>query len=236
MTEELNAPVATAELSVGTPVKGTVTYLAPYGAMVNIGAEREALLHISQVGRSDFRNIEDILNVGDEIEAFILKVDNAGRIALTSERPPELSWNDVRKGETYNGVVVRIETYGAFVDIGAERPGMVHVSELTDGYVQSPNDVVTVGQAVEVRVIKLNKRNRQIDLSMKSPVEEVETAFEPTEIIPSAMELAFRRAEVDLQTDDDRPVNRRKKDNKKRDKRRWDDDQDEVIERTLRYR
>jgi small subunit ribosomal protein S1 len=227
MTEELVTAVAVADLTAGTPVKGTVTYLAPYGAMVNIGAEREALLHISQLGHSNFRNIEDVLKIGDEIEAFVLKVDKDNRIALTNERPPERSWNDIRKGETYPGTVVRIESYGAFVDIGAERPGMVHVSELTDGYVQSPNDVVTVGQAVEVRVIKLNKRNRQIDLSMKSPAEEIaEVTFEPAEIIPNAMELAFRKAEDDRQ--------RRKKGNPKKDKRRWDDDQDDIMERTLR--
>jgi small subunit ribosomal protein S1 len=229
MTEELVTAVAVADLTAGTPVKGTVTYLAPYGAMVNIGAEREALLHISQLGHKNFRNIEDVLKIGDEIEAFVLKVDKDNRIALTNERPPERSWNDIRKGETYQGIVVRIETYGAFIDIGAERPGMVHVSELTDGYVQSPNDVVTVGQAVEVRVIKLNKRNRQIDLSMKSPAEEIaEVAFEPAEIIPSAMEMAFRRAEDDTV--------RRKKGTGKKDKRRWDDDQDEILERTLRHR
>ena len=229
MTEEIMTAVAVADLTAGTPVKGTVTYLAPYGAMVTIGAEREALLHISQLGHSNFRNIEDVLKIGDEIEAFVLKVDKDNRIALTNERPPERSWNDIRKGETYPGIVVRIESYGAFIDIGAERPGMVHVSELTDGYVQSPNDVVTVGQAVEVRVIKLNKRNRQIDLSMKSPTEEVaEVTFEPTEIIPSAMEMAFRRAE-------DETV-RRKKGTGKKDKRRWDDDQDEIFERTLRHR
>jgi ribosomal protein S1 len=229
MTEEIMTAVAVADLTAGTPVKGTVTYLAPYGAMVNIGAEREALLHISQLGHKNFRNIEDVLKIGDEIEAFVLKVDKDNRIALTNERPPERSWNDIRKGETYPGIVVRIESYGAFIDIGAERPGMVHVSELTDGYVQSPNDVVTVGQAVEVRVIKLNKRNRQIDLSMKSPTEEVaEVTFEPAEIIPSAMEMAFRRAE-------DETV-RRKKGTGKKDKRRWDDDQDEILERTLRHR
>jgi len=227
MTEELVTAVAVADLTAGTPVKGVVTYLAPYGAMVNIGAEREALLHISQLGHKNFRNIEDVIKVGDELEAFVLKVDRDNRIALTTERPPERSWNDIRKGETYKGTVVRIESYGAFVDIGAERPGMVHVSELTDGYVQSPNDVVTVGQEVEVRVIKLNKRNRQIDLSMKSPTEEVEVAFEPAEIIPTAMEMAFRHAE------DDRT--RRKKGSGKKDKRRWDDDQDDIMERTLRH-
>lgn len=223
MTQD-TAPLATAEISTGMAVAGKVTYIGVYGAMIDIGGQ-EALLHPSQLGRSDVRSIDDILKVGDEVNAYVFKVDNEGRIALTMEKPPELTWNRIQKGEMYKGVVTRIEDYGAFVDIGAERPGMVHVSELTDGYVQSPNDVVKVGDEVEVRVIKLNRRNRQIDLSMKTPVEEIQQVMEPAEEVPSAMEMAFRRAEKQSQRGD-------KRTNKKERRRDWDDD--DVISRTLR--
>jgi small subunit ribosomal protein S1 len=223
MTQD-TAPLATAEISTGMAVSGKVTYIGVYGAMIDIGGQ-EALLHPSQLGRSDVRSIDDILKVGDEVNAYVFKVDNEGRIALTMEKPPELTWNRIQKGEMYKGVVTRIEDYGAFVDIGAERPGMVHVSELTDGYVQSPNDVVKVGDEVEVRVIKLNRRNRQIDLSMKTPVEEIQQVMEPAEEVPSAMEMAFRRAEKQSQRGD-------KRTNKKERRRDWDED--DVISRTLR--
>ena len=182
-------------------------------------------MHISQIGRSDFRNIEEVFNVGDTVEAYVLKVDGANRIALTMDKPPALPWSKIKKGETYKGTVTRIETYGAFIDIGAERPGMVHVSEMADGYVQSPEDVVQVGAEVDVRVLKLNKRNRQIDLSMKSPQEEIQQALEPEEDVPSAMELAFRRAQ--------RQADRTDKSTKKATKRR-NTSQDEIIARTLR--
>jgi ribosomal protein S1 len=191
--------------------------------MVDIGGQ-DALLHISQFGRRDFRNIEDVINIGDEVEAYVLKVDGEGHVALTMEKPPELPWNQIRKGEVYKGTVIRIEDYGAFVDIGAVRPGMVHVSELADGYVQSPNDVVTVGEEVDVRVIKLNRKNHQIDLSMKTQVEEIEQVMNPTEEVPNAMEMAFRRAQKQAQHD------RR---GSKKDRRR-DYDQDDIISRTLR--
>jgi predicted RNA-binding protein with RPS1 domain len=109
-----------------------------------------------------------------------------------------LPWDSIQRNTLYNGIITRIEKFGAFVDIGAERPGMVHVSEMADGYVQSPSDVVKVGQAVEVRVIKLNKKNRQIDLTMKTPKEEVAKVAAPEaaedENLPTAMELALRRA------------------------------------------
>lgn len=225
MTEEaIAAPIKPEELGTGTGVTGKVTYLAPYGAIVTISEDVDALLHISQVGRTDFRNIEEVFSLGDTVEAYVLKVDGANRIALTMEKPPELPWSKIKKGESYKGTVTRIETYGAFIDIGAERPGMVHVSEMADGYVQSPEDIVSVGQEVDVRVLKLNKRNRQIDLSMKTPEEEIQEILEPEEDVPSAMELAFRRAQ--------RQADRSDKTAKKA--RRRNNTQDDIIARTLR--
>jgi small subunit ribosomal protein S1 len=226
MTQDTTKAPLAADISTGMAVSGKVTYIGVYGAMIDIGDGQEALLHPSQLGRNDVRSIDNLFKVGDEVSAYVLKVDNEGRIALTMEKPPELTWNRIQKGEVYRGVVTRIEDYGAFVDIGAERPGMVHVSELADGYVQSPNDVVKVGDEVEVRVIKLNRRNRQIDLSMKTPMEEIEQVMNPVEEVPSAMEMAFRRAQKQPGRERERRVN-------KKDRRRdWEDD--DVISRTLR--
>lgn len=225
MVEELTqAPESTEDIGVGSEVHGVVKHLAVYGAMIDVGLNRNALLHISQVGRSDFRDINEVYNVGDEVTAYVLKIDDEERVALTLEKPPALPWSQIHKDSVYKGTVIRIENYGAFVDIGAERPGMVHVSELADGYVQSPQDVVNVGDEVEVRVIKLNRGKRQIDLSMKTPEEELQVAFEPMEDVPSAMELAFRRAEKQSKRD-------RSKGTKKN--RRYRNDQDDIIRRTL---
>ncbi len=224
-TQAPETPDTNEDLDVGSEVQGVVKHLAVYGAMVDIGMERNALLHISQIGRNDFRDISDVYEVGQEITAYVLKIDNEDRVALTLEKPPALPWNRIHKDSVYRGTVIRIENYGAFVDIGAERPGMVHVSELADGYVQSPEDVVSVGDEVEVRVIKLNRGKRQIDLSMKTPEEDLSAALEPMEDVPSAMELAFRRAEKQSRRD-------RSKGNKKN--KRYRDDQDDIIRRTLR--
>jgi small subunit ribosomal protein S1 len=73
---------------------------------------------------------------------------------------------------------VRLETYGAFVDIGAERPGMVHVSELAHGYVKTPNEIVKEGDEVEAKVLDVNRKKKQIKLSMKALEPEVEE-FKP---------------------------------------------------------
>ena len=70
------------------------------------------------------------------------------------------------------GKVVRLENFGAFIDIGAARPGLVHVSELSSDYVTNPADIVSVGDEVEVRVVELDRKKRQIRLSMKEMVPE----------------------------------------------------------------
>ena len=193
MTEEM--PLHPEDLMPGTSVTGKVTCLVLAGAMVDIGMGEDALLHLSQLGQSDFRNIGDVYNEGDEIESFVLKVDpQTNYVALTMVKPPALPWETIRNGETYRGTVERIENFGAFIDIGAERPGMVHVSEMADGYVQSPTDIVNVGDEVDVRVIKVDRRRRQIDLSMKTPMEEIQEILQPEEV-PTAMEVAMRRAQ-----------------------------------------
>jgi predicted RNA-binding protein with RPS1 domain len=76
------------------------------------------------------------------------------------------------------GKVVRLESYGAFVDIGAERPGMVHVSELAHGYVKTPGEVVKEGDEVEAKVLDVNRKKKQIKLSMKALEPEIEE-FKP---------------------------------------------------------
>ncbi len=229
MTNETHAEAVKsfADLRPGTAVTGTVTRLILSGALVDIGVGQDALLHISQLGKTDFRNIEEVMTQGQAIETYVLKVDREkARVALTMVKPPSLPWQDIHVGATYQGTVVRIERFGAFVDIGAERPGMVHISEMADGYVQSPDDVVRVGDVVRVRVIKFNRKKRQIDLSMKEDVTLDLAAQENDDELPTAMQLALRRAE--MQSED--RVGKRSNDKRSR----FANEQDDIFKRTLR--
>lgn len=183
----------TQSYSEGQEASGIVTKITLYGPMVDLGSgEPDALLHLSQLGDSG------AINVGDEITGYVLKVDApTNRVVLTLEKPPQVSWSEIQPNTAFSGQVTRIEPFGVFVDIGAERQGMVHVSELADNYVKSPEDVVSIGQEVEVRVLKADRRKRQIDLTMKQEVvqeiivDEVEEDYE----VLTAMEAAFRRAQ-----------------------------------------
>ena len=222
--------VETGRLQVGAEVKGRVRHLGIYGALVDIGSGQDALLHISQLAQKEKRRFDEVAQPGSEITAFVYKTRQDGYVALTMEKPPPVPWATIRQGKAYTGQVIRVEDFGVFVDFGAERPGMVHVSEMSDGYVRSPSDVAAVGQEVRVRVLKKNGRSRQIDLTMKSEPEE--TAFQDdedeAEDVPTAMAQAFQRAmqsEAAVEAETNHQQN---------DRSNHRDKQEEILARTLR--
>jgi transcriptional accessory protein Tex/SPT6 len=234
MSEEVSVsvPTSVSELLPKMELKGTVKRIELYGAFVDIGVGQDALLHISQLGAANVRNVGDVVKEGDEITVYVMKVDAAqGKVALTLVKPPDFSWDDLKEGATVQGKVVRVEGFGVFVDIGAERPGMIHVSELSDNYVSSPSDVVKIGDVVQARIIKINRKKRQIDMSMKTAVEIIEIEPEEEDAnIPTAMELALRQA----MTEEKGSV-RNRRENRNRDRRdRMMREQEDIIARTLK--
>lgn len=144
------------------------------GAVLDIGIGRPALLHVSQIidpEKTPNKSVEEILKPGDEIEVWVKKLtrkDGEERIEMTMIKPLDLEWREIKVGETVKGKVVRLEKFGAFVEIGAERPGLVHISEMAHGYVKVPSDVVKEGDEIEAQIIDFNRRKKQIKLSMKA--------------------------------------------------------------------
>ena len=219
-------------LEVGAEVHGRIRHLGMYGALVDIGTGQDALLHISQLDRNEKRKFDEVLQAGAEIKAYVLKTRKDGHIALTMSPPDSVPWQTIKPGNRYIGEVIRIEKFGIFVDFGAERPGMVHVSEMADDYVKSPADVASVGQEVEVRVLKKSGRPRQIDLSMKPAVEEAQmSADDEADDLPTSMAQAFRRAMVDR--DDEQPIGENNRAKGRSSKRDFRAQQEDIIARTL---
>jgi ribosomal protein S1 len=98
--------------------------------------------------------------------------------------PVGIDWRELKPELILKGKVVRLETYGAFVEIGAERPGLVHISEMAHGYVKAPGDIVKEGDEVDVMVLDIDRKKKQIRLSMKAVLPKPEEKEEPQETAP----------------------------------------------------
>ena len=222
-------------LTRGMEMQGRVRRLADFGAFVDIGVGTDGLLHISEIDPSRrIAKIADAVSVGDAITVWIKDLDReSNRISLTMVQPGTLTINDLEQGMTINGKVTRLAPYGAFVDIGVGREGMLHVREMGDGYVRAPDDVVSIGEELDVRIVSVDKRRARIDLSIKGlhpKTEMMDTSEEvEEEEPPTLMELALREAMGDeLPT-----AKRRPKTRKKRRRPRRQHQLDEIISRTI---
>lgn len=162
---------------------GKVIKVSLAGAVLDIGVGKPAFLHISQIVSADtsaVKRVEDVLKVNDEVKVWVKRItrkDGEERIELTMIQPLALEWREIKVGETVKGKVVRLEKFGAFVEIGAERPGLVHISEMAHGYVKVPADVVKEGDEIQAQVLEVNRRKKQIKLSMKAILPEPEESI-----------------------------------------------------------
>lgn len=159
---------------VKTQFTGKVVKMSLAAALVDIGIDMPSVIHITQIPRQEGdiapKNLSDLLSVGQEITVWVRRVKD-GRVELTMIKPFDLEWREIKKDMVVKGTVVRMEPFGVFVEIGAERPGLVHISELAHNYVKQPSDVLQVGQEVEAQVLEVNRRKKQIKLSMKALIE-----------------------------------------------------------------
>ncbi len=171
--------------------RGTVLKTSLAGALIDIGTGTPGLIHISQiVGENPdepIKSVEDVLKPGAEVDVYVRKVKD-GRVELTMIKPLDMEWRDLKKGMTVKGTVTRLEKFGAFVEIGAERPGLIHISEMAHGYVRQPSDVVKEGDEVEAQVLDFNRKKKQIKLSIKA------LQPEPVKEEPSPRMAAFENA------------------------------------------
>ena len=168
---------STTTLELKTKLSGKVLKTTLAGALVDVGQNIPGVIHISQLSKDPVNKVEDVVKEGQTIDVWVRRVKK-DRIELTMIEPLALEWKEIEPDMVVKGKVVRLEPYGAFVDIGAERPGMVHVSELAHGYVKTPNEIVKEGDEVEAKVLDVNRKKKQIKLSMKALEPEIEE-FKP---------------------------------------------------------
>src|SRR5437667_1748207 len=160
------------EVKEGETVQGTIRSLTDYGAFVDIGGV-DALLHVADISWARVNKPADVLKVGDQVEARVLKVDpGKKRISLGLKQlqphPWDLAGEKYKTGDRVKGIVTRVADFGAFVELEKGVEGLIHLSEMSwSKKVRKPSDVVKPGDVVEVVVLGVNAADRRISLGLK---------------------------------------------------------------------
>jgi small subunit ribosomal protein S1 len=188
-SQRQQAKSALGNIKVGQVITGKVAQITDFGAFVDVEGVR-GLVHKSEIGWSRARDPQRDLKVGQDVSVKVLKVQpSRNRLGLTmrTENDPLTS---VRKGERFEATVTRLVDFGAFVSLPTGVEGLVHVSEMAEYRVFAPEEIVIPGEKVWVKVLKVDKKRRTIDLSMAQAV-----APDPAEEI-AAREAAVAAAEA----------------------------------------
>jgi predicted RNA-binding protein with RPS1 domain len=181
-----------ASLKVGDVVEGVITGYAPFGAFADIGVGKDGLIHVSELAEGRVEKPEDAVKVGDRLQFKVLEVDPEGaRISLSLRRAQRSQkMQGLEVGQILDGTVSGIAPFGAFVDIGVGRDGLVHISALSNTRVNRVEDVVKVGDKVKVKVLEVDPQSKRISLTMRleeaPPPAEVEAEEAPPRAQPAA--------------------------------------------------
>ncbi len=158
----------------GTIIEGQVRNLANYGAFVEIEPGIDGLLHISDISwTKKITHPQEVYKKGDEVRCVVLEVDQTKqRISLGIKQLTEDPWlnaipDSYKPGMVVRGKVTKITNFGVFVELEADLEGLLHISELADHKVETPQDVVKADEEIDVKILRVDKADRKIGLSLK---------------------------------------------------------------------
>ena len=159
------------KIAEGQILKGRVQRIANFGAFVDLGGV-DGLLHISEMGWGRVKQPTDVVNVGDEIEVYVLSADREkGKISLSLKKLISNPWDNAAEqfpvGTVLTGKVVRIAPFGAFVALADGVDGLVHISQISWEHIDKVEDALAIGQEVQVKVLEVDEDRKRISLSIK---------------------------------------------------------------------
>jgi len=171
------------ELTEGETRKGRVTGISSFGAFVDLGGA-DGLIHISELSWEPVKSPEDIVKVGQELQVFVLRVDRETlKIALSLRRLQPEPWETVHENfavaQVLDATVTKLANFGAFARLEGGIEGLIHISELSEETIEHPRDVVSEGQSIQVRILRIEPERRRLGLSIKQVPEE---SYRPEEL------------------------------------------------------
>ncbi len=179
----------------GSVVTGKVARLTNFGAFIDLGGV-DGLVHISQISHEHVAKASDKLKVGEEVQAKVISVDpESGRVSLSIKDTLAGPWDNIEEraavGSVLDGLVKRLTTFGAFVELFPGVEGLVHISQIAHQHIATPHEVLKEGQEVQVKVLEVHPEQQRISLSIKAlqeapkpEREEVEEVVEETYELP----------------------------------------------------
>ena len=174
-------------LAVGNHYKGVVKSLTSYGAFVDIGGVY-GMIHISELSWSRIKHPSEVVNVGDEVEVYVKDInEETKKISLGYKKEEDNPWfilkNEYPVGSVVKCKIVGLTTFGAFANIIPGIDGLIHISQIANKRIDKPQDVLSVGQEVEAKIIAIDFDKKRVSLSMRALLpEEADKAEDTAEV------------------------------------------------------
>ena len=204
------------KFTIGSRVKGKIRNMTAYGAFVELDEGIDGMIHVSDLSWTrKVNHPSEVFKKGDEVEAEVIDIDKTNqRISLGIKQLSDDPWKNIDQkykiGDLVKGKVTKLASFGAFVQLADDIDGLVHISQLSEDHVAKVKDVLKVGQEVEARVIKVDKVERRIGLSIKAANYSEEELRKESEAFDTlkpgedmvGLEKAFAAAEEDYRPGD----------------------------------
>ena len=179
------------EIQEGAKYRGTVKSLTSYGAFVDIGGV-DGMVHVSELSWNRIKTPAEVVKVGDEIDVYVISFDPEKRKISLGYKTAEMNpWNqfmtNYNVGDVVDAKIVKLMTFGAFAEIIPGVDGLIHISQIADRRIGKPEDVLSEGQEVQVKITDVDAENKRISLSIRALIE------------PAAEEAAEEEAEVETE-------------------------------------
>ena len=200
---------------VGDNVEGKITAVVDFGAFVEFGDNLEGLVHISELAWQRIDNPKQIVKIGDEIKAQIISVDGS-RVSLSMKKLTADPWKDVAKkykiGQSIKGMVLKLNPFGAFVELDKDIHGLAHISELGD--INHPEELMEENKEYSFTIISIEPENHRLGLALKGTKKAKEVAKSGKESPSSAKAPDNKKDDKKEKKDEKKPSSAKASDDK----------------------